>query len=269
MNDAGDFATHHRDGNQVLKRLDTGHPATARFVEALAAAGRNGTEEYLVTLRDAGVQLPPGLQVVREKPLVVRHDWVDGPDLLSAARAAPEQFIEAVMQIGQWARDLDPTDARIDTNLANFCLVDGHPVLVDVLPPLIVSRRPQPANLFEALFSGLCFDTEVILAALVGYAARALLRGAAGPPQAARFVPVARELCSPRGMAVAGPLAEMWFRSRVALALRALSGELPADVVHGFFALTSVRVFRDLDEPQRARRVEHVRETLRGLRDEC
>lgn len=268
MRNDGDFATHHRDGNQVVKCLDTGHSATARFVEAFATVGRIGVEEYITTLRDKGVQLPPGLQVVSEKPLAVRHDWVEGPDLLSAADAAPESFIDAVTQIGQWARAVDRADARIDTNLANFCLVDGQPVLVDVLPPLFVSRRPQPANLFEALFSGLCFDTEVTLAALVGYAARAVLRGAAGSAQVARFVSVARELSSPLDAAVDGSLTEMWFRSRATVGLRALCGDLPAGVMHGFFYLTSVRAFRDLDEPLRVRRVEQVRETFRRLRDE-
>lgn len=264
MSQPGGFTTHRRDGDQVVKLLDVQHPASARLVAAALAAGPSGTERYIDTLRVAGVELPPDLVVLRALPLAVRHRWVFGPSLLDAATSAPELFVGAVGEIGQWVRDLEPTDARIDTNLANFCLVDGRPVLVDVLPPLIPSLRPQPTNQFEQLFSALCFDTVVILAALVGYAARALL-GAADSNCAARFVKAGHELSPPPDRYLGGSAIDIWFHARAALALRALADDLPADAVYGFFALTSVRAFRQLDEQRRTRRVEQVSEALRKL----
>lgn len=263
MSRQGDFATHRRDGDHVVKRIEVRDPATANLVEAALAAGPAGTERYLGALRAAGVAVAPDLVVLAQRPLAVRHRWVAGPTLPDVA-STPEVFVGAVREIGQWVRDLEPADARIDTNLANFCLVEGHPVLVDVLPPLIPSRRPRPGNQFEELFSALCFDTEVILAALVGYAARALLR--AGVPEgAARFLTVGHELSPPAASYPGGSVLDVWFHARAALALRALAGDVPIDVAHTFFALTSVRAFRDLDEQQRTRRVEQVGEALRGL----
>jgi hypothetical protein len=203
----------------------------------------------------------PDLVVLAKNPLAVRHRWVAGPTLPDVA-STPELFVGAVREIGQWVRDLEPADARIDTNLANFCLVDRHLVLVDVLPPLIPSRRPRPSNQFEELFYALCFDTEIILAALVGYAARVLLR--AGVPEgAARFLKVGHELSPPAASYLGGSVLDVWFHARAALALRALAGDVGVDAAHAFFALTSVRAFRDLDEQQRTRRVEQVSEALR------
>ncbi|WP_371856730.1 hypothetical protein [Gandjariella thermophila] len=244
--------------------LDVQHPASARLLGATLTAGRTVTENYLDTIAAVGVRLPMELTVISDEPLAVRHRWVFGPGLLNAVESVPELFVNSVREIGRWVCDLAATDARIDTNLANFCVVEGRPVLVDVLPPLIPSLRQQPTNLFEVLFAALCFDTEIILAALVGYAARALLR-AADPAAARQFVAVGRDLSPPVSGYPDGPLAEVWFRSRATLALRALAGELPADPVRSFFVLTSVRAFRELDEQRRARRVEQVREALRGL----
>jgi hypothetical protein len=264
MSYRGEFTTHSREGDHVVKLLDVQHPATVRLVDAAVTAGRAGTEKYLNTLRAAGVELPGDLTVICEEPLAVRHRWVFGPDLLDVAESAPGQFIDAVTEIGQWVRNLAATDARIDTNLANFCLTQGRPVLVDVLPPLIPSLRLQPTNLFEVLFCALCFDTDTILAALVGYAACALLR-ASDPAQATRFVSVGRELSPPFQGPLNGSLAEVWFRARVVLALRALGGQLPRDTVLEFFTLTSVRAFRQLDEQRRAHRITQVNQALRGL----
>jgi hypothetical protein len=175
MIDHGDFAAHRRDGDDVIKVLHGQHPAGARFVAAAQNVGVTGMTTYLSTLRTAGVTLPPHLSVVSLRPLAVRHRWVTGPVLLDCASADPSRFIDAVIEIAQWVRVLDATDARLDTNLANFCLAEDRVVLLDVLPPLIPSVRPEQANLFEALFTALCFDSRVILDALIGYAARALL----------------------------------------------------------------------------------------------
>ena len=57
-----------------------------------------------------------------------------------------------------------------------------------------------------------------------------------------------------------------WFTTRSAVALAALAGELPPDTAHEFFALTSVRVFRELSEEHRARRVHQVDRVGGGAR---
>lgn len=263
MSQQGEFTTHRRDGDHVVKFIEVGDPTTARLVDAALTAGPAGVERYLGALRDVEVAVAPDLVVLAQDRIAVRHRWVAGPTLLDVA-STPEVFIDAVGDIGKWVRDLEPVDARIDTNLANFCLVEGHPVLVDVLPPLIPSRRPRPSDQFEELFCALCFDTDVILAALVGYAARALLR--AGVSEGAtRFLKLGPELSPPGANSRGGSVLDGWFHARAALALRALAGDVPVDVAHTFFALTSVRAFRDLDEQQRTRRVTQVGEALHGL----
>lgn len=236
MTDQGDFAAHRRDGDDVIKVLDGRHPAGAQFVAAAQTVGVTGMNIYLSTLRAAGVTLPPRLSVESAQPLAVRHRWVTGPVLLDYASVDPSRFVDAVIEVAQWVRALDATDARVDTNLANFCLTDDRVVLVDVLPPLIPSVRLEPSNLFDVLFSALRFDTTVILDALVGYAARALLRSdvsavAGQREDLARQVP--QEVAEPVEVFPAS-----WFRARVVLALRALAREAEPASVHDFFALT-------------------------------
>jgi hypothetical protein len=259
----GDFATHRRDGDHVIKVLDVQHPAGTRFVAAALDAGKTGMETYLSTLEAAGVALPPDLEVVSTTPLAVRHRWVTGPVLLDCASMKPPRFVGAVAEIGGWVHALAATDARLDTNLANFCLADGGAVLVDVLPPLIPSLRPQPSNLFEVLFTALCFDTAVIHDALIGYAARALLRSPAGVAVHRRD-DLASHM-SPAAEPATASFPASWFRARVALALRALAGVVSSTVAHEFFALTSVRVFRELPETGRAHRIQQVERTMKEL----
>ncbi|HUY50817.1 MAG TPA: hypothetical protein VMV92_34770 [Streptosporangiaceae bacterium] len=263
MTGQGDFATHRRDGDYVIKVLDVQHPAGARLAAAAVSAGKTGMDTYLSTLRAAGVTLPPDLAVVSAEPLAVRHRWVAGPVLPDCAGADRLRFVGAVAEIAQWVHALAATDARLDTNLANFCLAGGQVVLVDVLPPLIPSAAPEPSNLFEALFTALCFDTPVIRNALIGYAARALLRSPAGTAHQrddlARQVPPA--LAGPSGTSFPAS----WFRARAVLALRALAGEVSPGVAHEFFTLTSVRVFRELPEARRARRIGHVERAMKEL----
>jgi hypothetical protein len=263
MTSKGDFAAHHRDGDDVIKVLDGRHPAGGRFVAAAQTVGLTGMTAYLSTLQAAGVTLPLGLSVVSARPLTVRHPWVTGPVLLDHASVDPSRFVDAVIEIAQWVRALDATDARVDTNLANFCLADDRIVLVDVLPPLIPSARPEPSNLFEVLFDALCFDTTVILDALIGYAARALLRSDVSVA-AGRHEDLARQVAQD----VAEPVEAFpasWFRARVVLALRAPAGGAEPTSVHDFFALTSVRAFRDLPEADRAHRVQQVEQTVKEL----
>jgi len=257
MTGQGDFASHHRDGAHVIKVLDVQHPAGARFVAAAHGDRKAAMDTYLSALRAAGITLPPDLSVVSAEPLAVRHRWVIGPVLLECANVDPPRFVDAVTEIAGWVRALAATDARLDTNLANFCLTDGRVVLVDVLPPLIRSARPKPSNLFEVLFAALCFDTAVIHDALLGYAARALLRSPVntaahpGDDLAHQVRPAATE---PAGSSFPAS----WFRARLEIALRALAGEAKPDIAHEFFAMTSVRVFRELPETRRAQRIQQV-----------
>lgn len=263
MSQPGGFADQRRDGDHVIKRITVRDPARRAVVAAALADGPAAAERYLGALRTAGVAVAPDLAVLPGEPLGVRHRWVTGP-MLPEAAATPQVFVSAVREIGRWVRDLDSADARIDTNLANFCLVEDQPVLVDVLPPLIPSRRPRPSDQFDTLFHTLCFDTDVILAALVGYAAQALLR-AGVTEDTARFLTVGHELSPPDTHRLGGTVLDIWFHARAALALRALAGDIPADAAHTFFALTSVRAFRDLGERERTRRVAQVAAALHGF----
>lgn len=264
MTDHGDFAAHRRDGDDVIKMLDGQHPAGARFAAAAQNVGMTGMSAYLSTLRAAGVTLPPNLAVVSIRPLAVRHRWVTGPVLLDYASVDPLRFINAVIEIARWVRALDPTDARVDTNLANFCLADDRVVLVDVLPPLIPSVRPEPSNLFEVLFNALCFDTRVILDALIGYAARALLHSGVSVAAGQRD-DLARQLPQEVAEPVEASFPASWFRARVVLALGALAEQAEQDSVHDFFDMTSVRVFRDLPEAERAHRVRQVDQAVKEV----
>jgi hypothetical protein len=264
MTGRGDFAAHRRDGDYVIKVLGGQHPAGTRFVAAAQRVGMTGMHTYLSTLRAAGVALPPSLSVVSARPLAVRHRWLRGPGLLDCASADPRRFVDAVVEIALWVRALDGTDARLDTNLANFCLDDDRVVLVDVLPPLVPSTRPEPSNLFEVLFDALCFDTSVTLDALIGYAARALLHASMSVAARQR-----EDLACQLPPEAAKPFQErfpaLWFRARVVLILRALAGQVAPGAVPEFFALTSVRALRDLPEAHRAARLRQVEQAVKEL----
>ncbi|APU18466.1 hypothetical protein [Actinoalloteichus sp. GBA129-24] len=264
MTGQGDFAAHRRDGQDVIKVLNGQHPAGTRFTAVAQHVGASGMNVYLSRLRAAGVTLPPGLSVESARPLAVRHLWVTGPVLLDHAGVDPSRFVDAVIEIAGWVRALDSTDARVDSNLANFCLADDRVVLVDVLPPLIPSVRPEPSNLFDVLFTALCFDTTVILDALIGYAARALLRSdisLAGH----RGQDLAHQVPQEFAALVETSFPASWFQARAMLALRGLAGEAEPASVHDFFTLTSVRAFRDLSEAERADRIRQVAQTVKEL----
>lgn len=253
------FTNHRRDGDQVVKMLTTLHPAYERLATVARDKGRSGLQHYLDVLRAYEVALPTDLIVVSENPPTVRHGWIEGPTLAELAVQQPQHFVAAIARVARWVHVLGSTDARIDTNLANFCLTPGGPVLVDVLPPLRPSWMPAPPHtLFETLFYALCFDTEIILDALIGYAARALLR--ADPPTQARraLADLGRGVRLSLTVSTTGAFPACWFRARARLALRALDGELPIAVLHDFFATTSVLAFRQLDEVRRKRRLDRV-----------
>lgn len=258
------FARQLRDGEHVIKLAEVQHPANAQFLAVMVTGGTDSMDAYLAALRTAGVALPADLAVVSVSPLAVRHRWVTGPTLVDQARDDPGRFVDAITEIVNWLRRLDPADARIDTNLANFLITDGKVVLVDVLPPLIPSRNPEPVSLFEQMFSALCFDTAVILQATIGYATRAML-GAANRVTTNHIDILARQLRYEISGQREGSFPAAWFSARAELGLRALAGELPPAVVNEFFALTSVRVFRELPEASRARRVKRVAAVLSEL----
>ncbi|MQA87709.1 MAG: hypothetical protein GEV03_24565 [Streptosporangiales bacterium] len=258
---------------QVTKKPQPHHPAETYLVEAMMRGGAGTVRRYVTLLRAAGVHLPDALEVVHDTngEVAVGHPWVSGIPLLDLA-ADPEPFLAAVVQVAAWARDLDDTDARLDTNLANFVVCDdGRLVTVDVLPPLLTSLRPTPRNCREVLFDALCFDTPVTLCALAGYAGRALLTG--GPDLAhgpagwltGRAAAVVAGLCPGHGPG--GGLGVWWFHARTVAAARALAGTMPRDQALALFASTSVLALRDAAEPERQARVAaaHTLATRLGL----
>lgn len=262
MSHLGEFSTHTRYGRDVIKQINPRHPAGSGFTAAMTRSGEAGLRCYLEALRSAQVRLPRDLAIIAASPLTIRHRWVVGPTLLEAARGDPKVFVTAVRQIATWTRALDGMDARMDTNLANFCLADNQPVLIDVLPPLMPSLRPEPENLFDELFAGLCFDTPVILDALLGYALRALLR--ANKPAARDLLPIAAELAG--GSTNEACFPSSWFAARRALARRAAAGDEDPEVVHDFFARTSVLAFRQLNETARQLRLAEVDRRIQKAR---
>ncbi|MEY7974497.1 hypothetical protein AB8O38_21125 [Saccharomonospora xinjiangensis] len=188
--------------------------------------------------------------------MTIRHRWVPGPNLLDAANhTEPASFAAAVAEIAHWIRALDGSDARLDANLANFCLTDDRPVLVDVLPPLIPSLRPKPVNLFDELFAVLCFDTPVLLDAFLGYALRACLHTPNRTP-ARGLLPVVRDFAADDDADAGFPAT--WFRVRLQLAASAACGEVAVESVHDFFSLTSVLGFGQLSEHARRHRIDAV-----------
>ncbi|GAA0534928.1 hypothetical protein GCM10011581_48440 [Saccharopolyspora subtropica] len=254
-------SVHRRDGERVVKQLTERHPAGRNFVAAMASSGEQGMRSYLAELDRVAVRLPGNLEIVSAEPLTVQHRWMDGPTLLDAPTMTPEVFASAIAEVATWVRRLDRRDARVDTNLANFCIVNGRPVLVDVLPPLVPSRRPRPTSLFDDLFLSLCFDTSVILDALCGYALRQAIRSGDRGVIADLLGVVNDLVSSPETTG----LAKEWFRARLKLARRAARGVVDPEMMHEFFALTSVLKFRHFDEPGRRRRVDEVAIRIREL----
>lgn len=262
MSHQGEFSTHRREGSHVTKQATETHPAGSGFVAAMASTGHAGMRAYLHALRSTGVRLADDLRLVSTRPLAIRHRWMTGATLIDlTSTTSPTTFATAITEIAHWVRDLDDTDARIDTNLANFCLEAGRPVLIDVLPPLIPSLRPTPMTLFDELFAALCFDTPVILDALIGYALRQLLR--ITPAAAQALLPLDAEF--PAGQLDAG-FPALWFRARRILAIRAANGEADVARAQDFFALTSVLGFKQLSESGRKERIDTVARRLQEQR---
>ncbi|MCY7341853.1 MAG: hypothetical protein LH603_08385 [Pseudonocardia sp.] len=259
----GEFSTHERVGDRVSKHVDADRLTGRELPFPSGPAGADGLRHYLDTIRAAGVRLPPGLAVESGTPLTVGHTWVNGPTLIEATETDLGNVVVGVHEIAEWVRALDGADARIDTNLANFCLIDGSPVLIDVLPPLIPSRRPTARNLFEELFDSLCFDTSVTLDALVAYATTRLLHGGpTGSAAAGSLADLAHDLL---GKAPQTGLAGTWFRARLLLATRCAAGQATLADLRALSAATSVLTFQRLDETRRREHLGAVQQQMREL----
>ena len=208
---------------------------------AAMPADATAVTRYAAVLRDAGVPLPGDLDVSDgTSGTEVRHAWVPGPTLLELPGWRSEELLAGVASIARWIRALEHTDARLDANLANFVIPDGGGVTcIDVLPALLASRRPGGAGPWEQVIGSLCFDIDVTLCALAGYAARHLLRELEPGPSAAASVTDVLRVCP--GHAAPDALASRWFHSRLLAAGMAAGGRLPVADAEMLFSATSVR----------------------------
>jgi len=265
---AGRFTRQHRKAGYVVKTLAPTLATDERLARAMLSRGRSGVDHYLSCLAAAGVRLPDELSVLDtgESGAAVRHRWADGgllADSVTDDSHGARTFVEAVETIAGWVIRLDGTDARLDTNLANFCLHQDSVVALDVLPPLIPSLRPDPRDLYERLLFGLCFDSATTLAALVGYGAVRLL-GHPDLEARRRFADLAGTVWPIGHRVLAEPFPSWWFHARAVLGLRGVEGRVGAELVKRLFADTSMRGFQRLDERRRAARVRHVHDVVRS-----
>lgn len=167
-----------------VRKLMTGS-ASAPITQAGPLRGR--LREYAAILADAGVRLPADLSVSTAgiRP-AVEHRWLAGTALPDLTGTDPDLFLTHLHQIATWVTALQPTPARLDTNLANYLHTpDSDLTCIDILPPLLVDLRPPSVTGWRELFGSLCYDTDITLCALSGYAARALLGGHGALPGAA------------------------------------------------------------------------------------
>ncbi len=233
---------HYPDGH-VMKTM-----SGSASVPAVSAPTRRGDlDTYVTLLRDAGVRLPEDLTVTMAGPRpAVQHQWLAGSPLNRLAATHPDAFLTHAQQVAAWAAALDPTPARLDTNLANFVLPPAGLTCIDVLPPLLIALRPPPQDAWDHLFGALCYDTDIILCALAGYAARTLLAAPKPPLPAA-----ARRLALCPGHTEPDTLAARWFHARGQAALAALDGAQPVQSVLAKFAATSMLRLRNT--PRHAR----------------
>jgi hypothetical protein len=220
-----------RGRTEVVKVVSPGSPEPGSATDL---------RRYVAGLRSAGVPLPEDLCIdAGAAGPAVRHRWILGPTLLELPGSRSREFRAAVDRIAGWVRALEPTDVRLDTNLANFVLPgDGQLVCIDVLPPLLASARRSEASPWEQLIGGLRYDTHVTLCALAGYAARHLLR-TVGPGDL-RVTDRRRLTGLCPGHPDPAALPAMWFHSRLAIAERALAGQLTHQQALEAFSATSV-----------------------------
>ncbi len=225
----------------VVKTI-TAAAADPYFAAMPADSGE--VRRYAGILRKAGVPLPGDLAVTDGAcGAEVRHAWIPGPTLLELPGWRSAEFLAAVMSVARWVRTLEHTGARLDANLANFVIPDqGNVTCIDVLPPLLASFRPVETGPWEQVIGGLCFDADITLCALAGYAVRHLL-GALDPgPAASETIASALRICP--GHPRPGSLAARWFHSRLHAAGLAAAGQIPAAEAERLLAATSVRALQ-------------------------
>jgi hypothetical protein len=247
---------------QVLKLMSASrstpiHRLTPDDVQSLHVG------HYIEELRAVGVQLPADVRIVKSgRRPAVQHRWISGTPLPDLAATHPVLFTSAVRQIAAWAKDLDSSRARLDTNLANFVInPDEGLVCIDVLPPLLTDLRPPEYDDWQRLLGGLCYDTDVTVCALAGYAARALL--AAHGADAVDHVSDLAGLCP--GHTHPDRLSVRWFHIRQAAALAALRGEIPPRSVLEVFTATSVLRLRNTPPATRQARLDAGLAAMRRL----
>lgn len=240
-----------RDGDHVVKTMP--RPGGDPYFARAAAAGLPAVLRYADALRDAGVPLPPDLTVTSgPHGPEVRHTWIRGPVLTEIPAGRAASLAASAEAIAGWIRALAATGARLDANLANFVLPDGGTlVCVDILPPLLVPLRPPEPGPWEQLIGGLCYDTDIALCALAGYAARHLLLTAPGPGSPGLAAGLLR-LCP--GHPRPRSLAARWFHSRLRAAGRAATGQMTAAQLGGLLAATSARALQAAPPGARADR---------------
>ena len=248
----------------VVKTI-TAAAADPYFTEMLAGAGE--VRRYAGILRDAGVPLPGDLAVT-DGPAgaEVRHAWIPGPTLLELPCWRSAEFLSAVTSVARWVRALEHTGARLDANLANFVIPDqGNLTCIDVLPPLLASLRPAETGPWEQVIGGLCFDTDITLCALAGYAARHLLGVLDPGPAAAGTIASVLRICP--GHLRPGSLPARWFHSRLQVMELAAAGQVSAAEAHRLLAATSVRALQAAPPATRRQHADAALAVMAGALD--
>jgi hypothetical protein len=227
--------------------VKTARPASTDPYFAAMPADAATVRRYAQMMEAAGVPLPGGLSVTDgASGAEVRYAWVLGPTLLELPGWRSAEFLAAVTSVAGWVRALEQSGARLDANLANFVIPDGGCVTcIDVLPPLLADHRPPEPGPWEQVIGGLCFDTDITLCALAGYAARHLLSG----PGRAGVGAIAAALRTCPGHQQPGHqrparLAARWFHSRLEAVELAAAGHVTAAEAQRLLAATSVRALQ-------------------------
>lgn len=241
-----------RHREEVIKTM-TAEVADSFFAHALSG-GAEAVRRYAAGLHAAGVTLPEDLAITQgAQGPEVRYRWIGGPTLLELPAWRSAEFTSAVMTIADWVRVLEPASVRLDTNLANFVIPDGENlVCVDVLPPLLVPSRPPGTGPWEQVIGGLCFDTDITLCAVAGYAIRHLLRVLGPAALDGTCWQSLAGVCP--GHPQPASLAARWFHSRLHAARLAAAGQLPPERAASLFSATSVRALRQTAPGLRAAR---------------
>lgn len=226
----------------VAVKTVTGAAADPYFAAMSADAGE--VRRYAGILREVGVPLPGDLAVTDSAcGTEVRHTWIPGPTLLELPGWRSAEFLSAVTAVARWVRALEHTGARLDANLANFVIPDqGNLTCIDVLPSLLASLRPAETGPWEQVIGGLCFDADITLCALAGYAARHLLGVLDPGPAAAGTIASAFRICP--GHPRPGSLSARWFHSRLQVMELAAAGQVSAAEAQRLLAATSVRALQ-------------------------